>query len=611
MPKRRTAAAVKTTKRPRADVHPIQKAFADRVPDEPGIIVAPMGSGKPRMAGKFLDRIVPERVAALEDDVSAVLTIVVATDAKHGREQASQYGTDFPGPYHCSDLDAVLRLFKGVDHAARIMIPVATFRKLCYHKKKGDPSGIWDLLEKLGQPDVFLLIDEVTEVYKAANGKLNRAVDALRTKYFKSSDATITVFGMSGTPELENALYAARAKTLFGAEPKVTSLTAKEGDALLEDINPQRKVSAREQDTVETLPTPTEPVETLEKLATLAVGNALFNDIRGDMAVKKLAGDVLISQVLGVEQDGGALFQKLASGGKAPMLKVNKEGAIGMKECSAYETVLVAVDSAYGTQALCDGLEELQKRSGNDGELRAFTAHDLRLQAQIKATKEADKVPHAYLKRDVADQKAAIKAGHEAATAQTGTTFFIIDKRQALSGTNDFAKNVQRAVAIGAWEPFELEQFYKRLCRACELKEGDLVPKVCYGAHISSPFAANLVAPTKERAAEKALLTEGAKAALSELKEAEDEDSYRKAKTVAKVLAATGLPGDPALKYIKAFADAEAFKENEYLPLIEHHKDCDGEEETDEAQVKKTITKCCEACKCVFFQAGEGEEEDE
>ena len=91
MPKRRTAAAVKTTKRPRADVHPIQKALADRVPDEPGIIVAPMGSGKPRMAGKFLDRIVPERVAALEDDVPGVLAIVVVTDAKHGREQGAQY----------------------------------------------------------------------------------------------------------------------------------------------------------------------------------------------------------------------------------------------------------------------------------------------------------------------------------------------------------------------------------------------------------------------------------------------------------------------------------------------------------------------------------------
>ena len=567
MPKRRTAAAVKTTKRPRADVHPIQKAFADRVPDEPGIIVAPMGSGKPRMAGKFLDRIVPERVAALEDDVPAVLTIVVATDAKHGREQASQYGTDFPGPYHCSDLDAVLRLFKGVDHAARIMIPVATFRKLCYHKK-GDPSGIWDLLEKLGQPDVFLLIDEVTEVYKAANGKLNRAVDALRTKYFKSSDATITVFGMSGTPELENALYAARAKTLFGAEPKVTSLTAKEGDALLEDINPQRKVSAREQDTVETLPTPTEPVETLEKLATLAVGNALFNDIRGDMAVKKLAGDVLISQVLGVEQDGGVLFQKLASGGKAPMLKVNKEGAIGKKECSAYETVLVAVDSAYGTQALCDGLEELRARSGTE-ELRAFTVHDLRLEAQANATKEADKVPHEWLKRDVADQKAALKAFLAAAAKQDDTTIIIIDKRQALSGTNDFAKNVQRAIAIGAWEPFELDQFHKRLGRPCELKEGDFVPKVFYGVHLSSPFAANLIANAKERDADKALLTEGAKAALAKLKTTVEKDAFRKAEDAAEVLATTGLPGDPVLKYLECLADAEAFKYNEYMPLIE------------------------------------------
>ena len=610
MPKRAVTPSLKPTKRPRADVHPIQKALADRVPDEAGIIVAPMGSGKPRVAGKFLDRVVPERVAALDKDVPGVLTIVVATDAKHGREQAAQYGVDFPGPYHCSDLDAVLRMLKGDGHAARIMTTLASFRKLCYKKKDGR-WGIWDLLEKLGQPEVIFLIDEVTEVYKAANGKLPRAVDALRTKYSKSSDATITVFGMSGTPELENALYAARAKTLFGAEPKVTSLTAEEGGELLEAINPQRKVCARDVDTVKELPAPTEPVETLEKLAKLAVGNALFNDIRGDTAIKKLAGDVLISQVLGVEQDGGVLFQKLASGGKAPMLKVNKEGAIGKKECSAYETVLVAVDSAYGTQALCDGLEELRARSGTE-ELRAFTVHDLRLEARIKATKEADKVPHEWLKRDVADQKAALKAGHEAATAQTGTTFFIIDKRQALSGTNDFAKNVQRAVAIGAWEPFELDQFYKRLCRACELKEGDLVPKVLHGVHISSPFAANLVAPTKERDGDKALLTEGAKAALSKLKEAENGDSYRKAKTVAKVLAATGLPGDPALKYIKAFADAEAFKENGYLPLITHHADCDGEEETDEAtgKVKKTVTACCEACKCVFFQAGDGDEDE-
>ena len=243
-----TAAAVKPTKRPRADVHPIQKAIANRVPDEPGIIEAPMGSGKPRMAGKFLDRIVPERVAALDEDVPGVLAIVVVTDAKHGREQAAQYGTDFPGPYHDSELGAVINLLKGGGHAARIMIPFATFRKLCYKKKDGS-WGIWDLFKKLGQPEVICFIDEVTEVYKAANGRLPAAIDALRAKYSKCTEANITVFGMSGTPELENAVYAARAKTLFGAEPKVTCLTTEEGDELLEAINPQRKVCTRDVET--------------------------------------------------------------------------------------------------------------------------------------------------------------------------------------------------------------------------------------------------------------------------------------------------------------------------------------------------------------------------
>ena len=37
------AAGKPTTKRPRADVHPIQVALADRVPDAPGILEAPMG----------------------------------------------------------------------------------------------------------------------------------------------------------------------------------------------------------------------------------------------------------------------------------------------------------------------------------------------------------------------------------------------------------------------------------------------------------------------------------------------------------------------------------------------------------------------------------------
>ena len=46
-------------------------------------------------------------------------------------------------------------------------------------------------------------------------------------------------------------------------------------------------------------------------------------------------------QVLGDDQDGGVLFEKLAPTGKAPMFNVGKEGVIGKKPCSAHEAVLL------------------------------------------------------------------------------------------------------------------------------------------------------------------------------------------------------------------------------------------------------------------------------
>ena len=458
MPKSNKRAAPTTTtrtKRLRAEVHPLQEKLAERTAakvrqsrDSAGIIIATrMGTGKPRIVGKVLDRIVPEKIDALDEDeaiergVNNVLTIIVVTDAKHGREQATQYGTDLPGPYHDSDLGPLLRLLKGERSAARIMIPFATFRKMCYGTSPTQ-TDIWALLHKVGKPDVIVVIDEVHEVYKAANGRLPKAVDALRTRYETLTDATISVFGMSGTPMLDDATYAARAKTLFGTEPTLTEFTEAEQEELLEAINPQLKVSTREGTTEVKLPSPDvdtfDDNSSLNLLSTLVVGNALFNDVRGDSAVKKLAGEFVAQQILGADQDGGVLFQQLAPGGTAPMCKVNKGGAIGKKAGPAHEAVLIAVDSPYGAQALYDGLEGLQERSGTD-ELRAFTVHDLRLEAQTKASKEADKVPHAWLKRDVADQKAAHKAFFAAAAKETGTTIAIIDKQQALSGTNDFA----------------------------------------------------------------------------------------------------------------------------------------------------------------------------
>ena len=631
MPKSNKRAAPTTTtrtKRLRAEVHPLQEKLAERTAakvrqsrDSAGIIIATrMGKGKPRIVGKVLDRIVPEKIDALDEDeaiergANSVLTIIVVTDAKHGREQATQYGTDFPGPYHASDLDPLLRCLN-MRQSARIMIPFATFRKMCYGTKPTQ-TDIWALLNKIKTPEVILVIDEVHEVYKAANSRLTRAVDAIRTRYKTLTGATMSVLGMSGTPSLENATYAARASTLFGTDPTTINFTEAEEQELCDAINPQDEVSSRE-NTNEVLPTPEETHEDsphpLKVLSTLVVGNALFHDIRGDSVVKKHVGELMVQQILGCDQDGGLLFQKLAEGSKAPMFKVNKKGAIGETAKAESEAVVVATDSPYGTQALYDSLEELQERSDAEGELRAFTVHDLRLDAQIKATKEADKVPHEWLKCDVADQKAALKAFLAAAAKQDGSTAIaIIDKRQALSGTNDFAKNVQRAVAIGAWEQHEVDQFNARLGRACELKEGDLVPKVFYGVHLYSPFAANLVAPAKERAADKALLTEEAKEALAKLKTTVKKDEFRKAEDAAEVLAATGLPGDPALKYLECLDGEETFKVTEYMPLITHHADCEGEEETDEAaEVKKTITKCCKACKFVFSKAGEGEEEDE
>ena len=85
---------------------------------------------------------------------------------------------------------------------------------------------------------VILVIDEVHEVYKAANGRLTRAVDAIRTRYRAQTSATMSVLGMSGTPSLENATYTARALTLFGTDPTPINFTEAEKQELCDAINP-------------------------------------------------------------------------------------------------------------------------------------------------------------------------------------------------------------------------------------------------------------------------------------------------------------------------------------------------------------------------------------
>ena len=265
---------------------------------------------------------------------------------------------------------------------------------------------------------------------------------------------------------------------------------------------------------------------------------------------------------------------------------------IGNKPSLKFEAVLVAVDTPFGAQMLYDKLCELLGRSGTQGELRAFKVHDLR-----RGT------------RDVAEQKAALKSFLDDAEAQKGTVIAILNKSQALEGTNDFAKNVQRAVAIGAWEPHERIQFYERLGRACELKPGDRVAKVFYGVHIASRFAANLTAKPNQReiAGEDHELSGEAKAALHKTLAGKDSAEKEVIEAIAMGLAATQLPNDPALKFLKCRDDEkemDTFKEDEFVPLITHHEDCKHDDDD------MGVTACCAKCKCVFHK-GEGEEDAE
>ena len=119
------------------------------------------------------------------------------------------------------------------------------------------------------------------------------------------------------------------------------------------------------------------------------------------------------------------------------------------------------------------------------------------------------------------------------------------------------------------------------MCRAPqpgeELVQGDLVAKVRHGVHITSPFAANLLAKTEDRdVVDK--LPEDVKKALGALafkeEDEDDEDDEEKRILVGrkvKTLLAMNLPNSPADTYIKCLQDGatkEKFKADKYLPVI-------------------------------------------
>ena len=338
----------------------------------------------------------------------------------------------------------------------------------------------------------------------------------------------------------------------------------------------------------------------MNDIGVLTVGMEHFGPNTGAYsATQLLVGKVIARQVHGNDMDGGQLFNLVASSVPVPMKQVQGDPKDPTKwaDVNNHEVWLVAHSLPSGTQEQMRLLEELK---GTEG-VRAFTVHNLTMTERLKVAKAAKDHP-----RDDNDMKLALNNYFNDAKLNNGLTIGFIDKHQAI-GTNDFAKNVHRVIAIGCWAPHELLQFHHRLVRACVLVDGDIVAKEAVCHHIASPFQEILFCPKNLRNLSGATLSEEVTATLEELKEqigeedAEARDQYRAIEDSAKHLAKTQLPGA-----VEAFLDlakekvteghemdAEYAKVN-YEERFMHHEDCTKD------PVTEKVTSCCEDCTSVF-----------
>ena len=337
----------------------------------------------------------------------------------------------------------------------------------------------------------------------------------------------------------------------------------------------------------------------MTQIGALAVGMEQFGPNTGAYnAMELLVGKVIAKQVHGTNMDGGELFKLVASSAPVPMKKVQGDPKDPTKwaDVNHHEVWLVAHSLPSGTQEHMRLLEELK---GTEG-VRTFTVHNLTMTERLKVAKAAKNHP-----RDDNDMQLALNNFRNGAKLNNGLTIVFIDKHQAL-GTNDFAKNVHRVIAIGCWAPHELLQFHHRLVRASVLVDGDVVAREAWCHHIKSPFQEILFCPKNLRNLSGVTLSEEATAALEKLKEsigeedADARDQYRAIEDSAKHIALTRLPG--AVEAFLAMAkegvdeddDALEYSKALYEGVFMHHEHCTKD------PVTKKVTSCCEECTSVF-----------
>ena len=231
----------------RSEVHKLQRKLAKCCAkailndEEPVIIKSNTGTGKPRILGELLD--------LLDASQPAGLTIYVSLTTIKAKEEWADIGSLFHVHYGAAHNNTLISKVKDKGESVRIMIPIATFRKMAYGK--GGKVSLEGLLEMLGKPFVRICFDEVHEVYKKPNDKMPSAINNLRDGY---PDGKLAVIGMSATPELEECWR--KASILFGEYPVEYELDEEDGVALEDHINVQRKVCERKMAPVIELPMP-------------------------------------------------------------------------------------------------------------------------------------------------------------------------------------------------------------------------------------------------------------------------------------------------------------------------------------------------------------------
>ena len=484
----------------------------------------------------------------------------ILQNARLAIEQSAQLGADFKGCYRKSDLGNVMKLLQQKGWAV-IMMPIVTLCSNVYQYQKNNTDGLKQTLEALQSPDVHIVLDEVHELVN--KNKFANKVAELRDEYLSNLHLT----GVSATPPSPKCKTTQK---LFGARPRILTMSQDDEESLLKSINGQHHLSQKKDRKYELTNTLDGEAEKLNKhLCIMVVGNALFSQskdchIKHTCGIKHVLGELLACQLHGDKLDGGVLFKKT----QASKVTMNKKNGNTWEPVEAYQTLVVA-------HAL--HLVELQDLQ-NEPDVRSYTVYG----------------PQNKSYKDSAAREDALDKFHEASFEQKGLTIGIIDKCST-SGSNDFSKNVHVAVAVGPWKEDELTQFKERMGRSVPLIDGDCVPQEFVCMHFDSKFATDLLMPKKEclnkKQQDEMKLSVDEKAALEGI-----DLTMSNGLTVGKCtdtimhLKALKLTPDPVVKYLECMknqAFKDKFKDEEYDPLlsslfkVEDNMEDEGDDEDD------------------------------